>query len=192
MALHSGDLDDDTENHDPTAQDHSPSTAEQITDPENEHGTEQTSNLVDGSDKALHGAVLCLGEVVMERVSVNDSRHDTLIVTEEEETSCRNCRDGQGQFLARQACKSGRHVGWLWLSQDQLCLKLDAMLTKCEIKSSSPRSCSLCTKRGDEQTREEEETGLYIGQRSGEGSRSVSVLARASPHVKVTIILEQS
>ncbi|KAI6752019.1 hypothetical protein HG531_006715 [Fusarium graminearum] len=68
VALHGGDLDDDTENHDPTAQDHSPSTAEQITDPENEHGTEQTSNLVDGSDKALHGAVLCLGEVVMERM----------------------------------------------------------------------------------------------------------------------------
>lgn len=112
VALGGGDLNNDTENHDPTTKNHGPSTTEKITDPEDEHGTQQTTDLVDGSDKALHSAILCLGEVIMERVGVDNARHDTLVVTEEEETSGSDGRDGQGQFLARQACESGRHLGW--------------------------------------------------------------------------------
>ncbi|KAI6762648.1 hypothetical protein HG530_008628 [Fusarium avenaceum] len=83
VALHSSNLDNDTNDHDPTTKNHSPSTTEQITDPKNEHGTEQASNLVDSRDETLHSTVLCLGEVIVEGVGVNNSRHDTLIVTKE-------------------------------------------------------------------------------------------------------------
>lgn len=89
LALDAGALNDDTDNHDPAAEDHGATTTEQITVGEDEHGAQQATNLVDGSDETLHGRVLGRGEVVVEDVAIDDTRHDSLIVTEEQETSGR-------------------------------------------------------------------------------------------------------
>lgn len=68
------------------------SSASPIAKCQDEDSSNQTPNFVDSGDKALvYGVVLGLGEVGIERVCTDDTRHNSLIITEEEETSRGNC-----------------------------------------------------------------------------------------------------
>lgn len=113
VALDGRDLDNNTDYHDNTSHNHGASSAEKITNPEDEHGAHQAANLVDGSDQPLDRLVLGFREIRVKGVSIYHSRHNPLVVAEKEETSRGHRRDGQRQFLAREAgeCRR-RHIGY--------------------------------------------------------------------------------
>jgi hypothetical protein len=79
-------LDDNTNDHDRGTNEDSLAATEFITERENEDSTEQTTNSVDGDDETLPcAAPASLREVFEESVGFDDTRHDTLIITEEQE-----------------------------------------------------------------------------------------------------------
>ncbi|KAG9679853.1 general substrate transporter, partial [Aureobasidium melanogenum] len=78
------DLDDDTNDHGDTADEDSPATAEFVAELENEDSTAQTTDSVDGDNETLPATVVTsLGEHCEESITLNDTRHDTLVITEE-------------------------------------------------------------------------------------------------------------
>lgn len=79
VTLDSRDLNDHTDDHDNASHDHSASSTEKITDPEDKHGSHQAANLVDGGDQPLDGLILGFREVIMKRVGVNNTTHNPLI-----------------------------------------------------------------------------------------------------------------
>lgn len=80
------DLDDNTNDHGDTADEDSPATAKFVAELENEDGTAETTDSIDGDNEALPATVVTsLGEHGEERITLNDTRHDTLVVTEEKE-----------------------------------------------------------------------------------------------------------
>ena len=93
VALHGGDLDDGAKDHDDAADDDGAPAAEQVSHGEDEDGTDQAADLVDGRHQALHGGISCLGEVVVEDGRGDDAAHDALVIAEEKECSRRNGRD---------------------------------------------------------------------------------------------------
>ena len=61
---------------------------------QNEDSTKQASDFINSSDESLIDAiVLRLGEVAVEGVGGNDSRHDSLVITKEQETRRGDGRD---------------------------------------------------------------------------------------------------
>lgn len=81
-----GDLDDDTNNHGDTADKDSLATSQLVAELEDEDSTEQTTDSVDGDDETLPCiTVTSLREHCEERITLNDTRHDTLVITEEKE-----------------------------------------------------------------------------------------------------------
>lgn len=83
----SSDLNNDTNNHNSTTQHHHATTTNPVCGEQGEHGTEQTTSLVDGSNQSLHSRVsLGSSEYIVEVIGTNDTRHHTLIVTEQQET----------------------------------------------------------------------------------------------------------
>jgi hypothetical protein len=89
------------------------SATETVTNPKDEKGASQTSNLVDGSDESLVDRVLmCFGEEGVELRRGDDTTHDTLIVSEEQETSGRDCGNGETERAASHAQElDGRTAG---------------------------------------------------------------------------------
>lgn len=79
-ALDSSDLDNNTEDHNGTTEDHGASSTDKITKSENEHGTEQATDFVNGSDETSHSLVLTLGEEFDKGGSRDNTRHNTLTV----------------------------------------------------------------------------------------------------------------
>ena len=96
MSLHGRDLDDDTENHDDSADNNCSPSSNPIAKGQDEDGTKEATytisaepaahvkmlphtNFIDGSHEALPCRVaLCLWEVIVEWVSRDDSRHNAL------------------------------------------------------------------------------------------------------------------
>ena len=79
-------------------------TTKGITESQSSESTSQTSDLVDSSDETLvNGVVLGLWEVVVEWVGRNDTGHDTLIVTEKQETSGCDDRDSHSKLASAQS-----------------------------------------------------------------------------------------
>jgi hypothetical protein len=73
-----GNLDDYSDDHDDSTEDHALATTKQIANGKHEDGTEETADLVDGSDQTLHGRVAPSGcEEVVEGGGGDDTRHDT-------------------------------------------------------------------------------------------------------------------
>ena len=78
LSGHRGNLDDDTKEHDKSADhDCSPPTKD-ITDTQNGHGTSQTTKLVNGGNQALHSrVVLGLREDIVEGRGGDNTTHNT-------------------------------------------------------------------------------------------------------------------
>ena len=80
------DLDDDTNDHDSSTNENSLAATELVTKRENEDSTEKTADSVDGNNETLPvTAPASFGEVLKESVGFDDTRHDTLVITEEKE-----------------------------------------------------------------------------------------------------------
>lgn len=81
-------------------------TTKRITESQSSKSTNQTSDLINGGDETLvDGVVLGLWEVVVERVGGNDTGHDSLIVTEKQETGGCDDRDQHTKLASVQANK---------------------------------------------------------------------------------------
>ena len=110
-------LDDDADDHDACPRDDGPPTTETIAEYEGEDGAEETAQLVDGGDGGLDEVLVVLAallggrEELGEVLERNQSGHDTLVVTEEEETHGGGTRDGQMQAPAIQARALWGHIG---------------------------------------------------------------------------------
>ena len=87
MVRERGDLNNDTNDHDSTTQDNHATTTNPVSGEQGEHGTEQTTSLVNSSNQSLHSSVSPGGsEDIVEVLGTNNTRHHTLIVTEQQET----------------------------------------------------------------------------------------------------------
>lgn len=76
-------------------------TTKGITESQSANGTNQTSDLINSSDETLvDRVVLGFWEVVVERVSRNNTRHDTLIISEKQETSGSDNGDGHSKLAS--------------------------------------------------------------------------------------------
>lgn len=113
VSLEGSNLDDNTENHNKSTKHHlvscqhgisepikgetnRSSATETITTPEDGKRAKQATNFVDGGDESLVNRVLmCFGEVLVELRGRDNATHDTLIVSEEQETRC--CDNGDGE-----------------------------------------------------------------------------------------------
>jgi hypothetical protein len=84
-----------------------------VTEGKNKDGTNQTSDFVNSSDEALIDTVVFRArEVVVEGCRGNDSRHHSLVVSEEEETSRGNGRDQESQSASIETSIEGlRRIG---------------------------------------------------------------------------------
>lgn len=79
-------MDNDTDNHDKGTKEDALAATELVSEDEDEAGTEEATDSVDGDDKALVGRVAVdLGESVLESGGRDDSAHDALVVAEEKE-----------------------------------------------------------------------------------------------------------
>ena len=79
-------MDNNTNDHDRGTNEDRLAATELVTERENEDSTEKTANSVYRDDEALPvAAPACLGEIFEECIGFDDTRHDTLVVTEEEE-----------------------------------------------------------------------------------------------------------
>lgn len=79
-------------------------TTKGITESQSSESTSQTSDLINSSNETLVDRVsLGFWEVVHERVGRNDTRHNTLIVTEKQETGGCDNRDSHSQLASVQA-----------------------------------------------------------------------------------------
>jgi hypothetical protein len=79
-----GDLDDDTNDHDTGTEEDALAATELVSKDEDEASTEETTDSVDGDDETFVGGItLDLGEGLDEGRGRDDTAHDTLIVTEE-------------------------------------------------------------------------------------------------------------
>jgi hypothetical protein len=79
-------LDNNTNDHNRGTDEDRLAATELVTERENEDSTEQTADSVNGDDEALPcAAPTCLRKILEESIGFDDTRHDTLIVTEEEE-----------------------------------------------------------------------------------------------------------
>ena len=88
-----GDLDNDTDYHNPGTQEDTVATSELVTKDEDEDGTKQATDGVDRDDETFVGGVAVdFGEGRDEGRGGDNSTHDTLIITEEEEIG--NSNDG--------------------------------------------------------------------------------------------------
>lgn len=88
---HSRDLDDDADNHDSSTEEDGPAATEVVTEREDEAGTEEAADSVDRDDETFVGTVAVdLGEVRGEGRGRDDTGHDALIVTEQQEISRSN------------------------------------------------------------------------------------------------------
>lgn len=109
---HCCDLDDDTDDHGPGSDEDSFATTEPVTELQNEACAEETSDSVDGNDETfpalVFGVLVDLRETVSEGLGRDDSRHDTLVVTKEQEVGDCNSRDKHLEPSSRGA-PVGRH-----------------------------------------------------------------------------------
>lgn len=80
-----GNLDNDTDDHDNGTEKDTLATTKFVTEGEDEAGTEEASNSIDGDDEPFVGGVLDLGKCFDEGRGRDDTTHDTLVVTEEKE-----------------------------------------------------------------------------------------------------------
>jgi hypothetical protein len=79
-------LNDDANDHDRGTNKDRLAATEFVTESENEDSTEQTTNSVDGNNETLPcTAPASLGKVFEENVGFDDTRHDTLVITKEQE-----------------------------------------------------------------------------------------------------------
>jgi hypothetical protein len=79
-------LNNNTNDHDRGTNEDRLAATELVTNRKNENGTEQTANSVDGDNEALPCAAPAgFREVFEKSVRFDDTRHDTLIVTKEQE-----------------------------------------------------------------------------------------------------------
>lgn len=79
-------LDNDADNHDDGTEENGSSAAEAITKFENEAGTDEAADSIDGYDEALPvGISLDLREITGKGIRRNDARHNALIITKEQE-----------------------------------------------------------------------------------------------------------
>jgi hypothetical protein len=115
-------LDDHANNHDEGSYEDGLAATEFVAEQEDGNGTEETTASVDGYDEALVGTVtLDLGECGLEARRRDDTAHNTLIVTEEQEVGHRNGGDEhlKGPAGAPPVCGHTRvvvlyacHGGW--------------------------------------------------------------------------------
>lgn len=125
VALEGSNLDKDTNNHNNTTPHHLDevlacdfmdivdcritnhlATTKGITKSQSSESASQTSDLINSSDETLVDRVsLGFWEVVHERVGRNDTGHDSLIVSEKQETSGCNDRDSHSKLASVQANK---------------------------------------------------------------------------------------
>ena len=106
------DLDNDTDDHNTGTKEDGFAAAKSVTCKEDEAGTEETSDSVDSSNETFVGAVsINLGESFDECGGGNDSTHDTLIITKEQEIGSRNDSDKQLESLSRLAPICGDAIG---------------------------------------------------------------------------------
>lgn len=79
-------MDDDTNDHDSSTDENSLAATELVTKSKNEDSTEKTADSVDGNNETLPvTAPASFGEILKESVGFDDTRHDTLVITEEKE-----------------------------------------------------------------------------------------------------------
>lgn len=79
-------MDDDTNDHDSSTDENSLAATELVTKSKNEDSTEKTADSVDGDNETLPvTAPASFGEVLKKSVGFDDTRHDTLVITEEKE-----------------------------------------------------------------------------------------------------------
>jgi len=84
VGRNAGDLNDDTDDHNSGTQEDTLATSELVTEDEDEDGTKQTTDGIDGDDETLVGRVILdFRERILEGGSRDDSTHDTLVITEE-------------------------------------------------------------------------------------------------------------
>lgn len=94
-------MNDDTNDHDSSTEEDGFPATKLVTECEDEAGSDEATNRVDGRDEPLVRAVILdLWEVVGEVRRRHDAGHDTLVVAEQEEIRRRHGRD---QFLQRLA-----------------------------------------------------------------------------------------
>jgi len=105
-------LDDDTDDHDYATQENTFPTTEFITEGKNEQSAKEASDSVDGDDEALPVRVAVdLGEVLYESIASDNTGHDTLIVTKQQEIEGRDGGDESLERLARLAPVGGHAIG---------------------------------------------------------------------------------
>lgn len=119
VALKSRDLNNDTDNHNNTTPHHLEemlvtssltsivrnayhlATTKAITESQSANSTNQTSDLINSSDETLvDGSVLGLWKVRVEWLGRNNTRHDTLIISEKQETSGSHNRDSHSKLAS--------------------------------------------------------------------------------------------
>jgi hypothetical protein len=94
-------LDNNTNDHDRGTNEDRLAATKLVTERENEDSTKQTTNGVNGDNEALPCATpASFGEVLEESVRFDDTRHDTLVVTKEQEIGS---SDGGDEHLKRSA-----------------------------------------------------------------------------------------
>lgn len=89
---HSCDLDNYTNDHDKSTKEDGLATTEFVTEKEDEDGAQKASDGVDGNDKTFVVGVVDLGKCFGEGGGGDDTAHNTLVITKEQEVSgCDHC-----------------------------------------------------------------------------------------------------
>ena len=108
----SSDLDNYTNNHNSSTEEDGPAAAEMVAERENKAGTEEATDSVDGDDEALIVRIsLDLRKVVDERGGRDNTGHDTLVITEEQEVGRSDSRDQLLHSFAGEPPVMGHAVG---------------------------------------------------------------------------------
>lgn len=107
----SGDLDDDTNDHDSSTKEDRLATTKAVTEGKDEASTKETADSINGDNEALpFTANQDLGKVVGEFRSLDNTGHDTLIVTEKKEISSSDGGDEHLKASARRAPVGGHAI----------------------------------------------------------------------------------
>lgn len=103
-----GNLDNDTDDHDRSADEDGLAATETVTQSKNEDGTEEAADSINGDNETLPTGVDCgFGKVGGEFVRVDDTRHDTLVITKEQEVGGGDSSDEHTKASARRAPVGG-------------------------------------------------------------------------------------